>query len=90
MPARTRGNQDDQPVICYRRADYALRLILHGLRVFSAGALFYPLCGTSLVPVITWHPPVWWASEARRGWELLEFARQDGSLGRQRHGEMSD
>ena len=79
MPARTRDNQDGQPVICYRRADYALRLILHGLRVFSAGVLFYPLCGTGLVPAITWQRPVWWASEARRGWELLDAARQLGS-----------
>jgi hypothetical protein len=79
MPARTRDNQDGQQVICYRRADYVLRLILHGLRVFSAGALFYPLCGTGLAPAVTWRPPVWWASEARRGWELLDSARQQGS-----------
>jgi hypothetical protein len=79
MPARTRDDQDGQPVICYRRADYALRLVVHGLRVFSTGALFYPLAGSDLVPVITWHRPVWWVSEARRGWELLDSARQIGS-----------
>jgi hypothetical protein len=78
MPARTRENQDCQAVICYRRADYALRLVLHGLRVFSTGVLFYPLAGTDHVPVITWHRPVWWATEARRGWELLDAA---GRLG---------
>ena len=79
MPARTRDNQHGQPVICCRRADYALRLILHGLRVFSTGVLFYPLAGTEHVPEITWHRPVWWASEARRGLELLDAARQQGS-----------
>ena len=79
MPARTCDSQDGQPVICYRRADYALRLALHGLRVFSAGVLFYPLAGTEHVPEITWHRPVWWASEARRGLELLDAARQQGS-----------
>ena len=79
MPVRARDDQDGQPVICCRRADYALRLILHGLRVFSTGVLFYPLAGTDLVPEITWHRPVWWASEARRGWKLLDAARQPGS-----------
>ena len=79
MPARTCDSQDGQPAICYRRADYALRLVLHGLRVFSAGVLYYPLCGSGLVPAITWRRPVWWASEARRGLELLDAARQQGS-----------
>jgi hypothetical protein len=79
MPARARDNQEGQPVICWRRTDYVLRLILHGLRVSSTSMLFYPLAGTDFVPEITWHRPVWWASEARRGWELLEAARQPGS-----------
>jgi hypothetical protein len=79
MPARACDDQEGQPVICYRHADYAFRLLLHGLRVFSAGVLFYPVCGTGLVPVMTWQRPVWWASEARRGWELLESARQQSS-----------
>ena len=79
MPARACDSPAGQPVICYRRADYALRLTLHGLRVFSAGVLYYPLCGSGLVPAITRHRPVWWAREARRGLELLDSARQQGS-----------
>ncbi|HTR94220.1 MAG TPA: hypothetical protein VMI73_20995 [Trebonia sp.] len=81
MPARTHDGQDGQQVICYRRADYVLRLVLHGLRVYCTGVLFYPLCGTGYVPVITLHPPVWWASEARRGFQLLDSARQADALG---------
>jgi hypothetical protein len=79
MPARACDSQDGRPVICYRRADYALRLVLHALRVFSAGVLYYPVCGSGLVPAVTWHRPVWWASEARRGLALLDSARQQGS-----------
>jgi hypothetical protein len=79
MPTRACDDHDGQPVVCWRRADYALRLILHGLRVFSTCMLFYPLAGTDLLPEITWDRPLWWASEARRGWELLEAARRPGS-----------
>jgi hypothetical protein len=76
MSTRTHDSQDDQRVICYRRGDYVLRLVLHGLRVYCTGLLFYPLCGTGYVPVITWHPPVWWAREARCGFQLLDAARR--------------
>lgn len=79
MPARTSNDQGGQPVICYRRADYTLRLIRYGLRVFFTGLLFYPLAGTGYVPVNTRRPPVWWASEARCGFQLLDKARQADS-----------
>ena len=79
MPARTRDNQDWQPVIYFRRTDYTLQLILYGLRVLASGMLFYPLAGTDLVPEFTWQPPRWWADEARRGWKHLDAARQLGS-----------
>ena len=89
MTTRTHDSQAGQPVICYRRADYALRLGLYGLRVFFAGLLCYPWAGTGFVfcpwadtglaPVTTRHPPVWWAREARCGFLLLDSARQADS-----------
>jgi hypothetical protein len=79
MPNCTYDNPGARPAVCYRRADYTLRLVLYGLRVFFAGFLFYPLAGTGYVPVTTRRPPVWWASEARCGFLLLDSARQAGS-----------
>jgi hypothetical protein len=89
MTTRTHDRQGGQPVTCYRRADYALRLGLYGLRVFFTGLLYYPLAGsvfmfcpwtdTDIAPVTTGHPPVWWVREARRGFLLLDSARQADS-----------
>lgn len=70
-----------RPAICHRRADYARQLLVYGLATFLGGMFCCPPLPRGIDLSSELKQPLWWKSEARRGFVLLDEARRADSGG---------